>query len=183
MTTESARETIIVGANPAVTLYDGPTRTAYASVWQVDTSLHGPGSALVLWLPDRVRLFGENADLAQWLERDFTRHFPTTAGLSWPEPALEQVPVEVSLDMADGLCARAADVEVRIEGAVTEREFGTDDFQLNGTGYGLQFVLLPCRSGQITVAGARLPGRVRLSGPPNRLESSAFITTSEIWTR
>ncbi len=40
---------ILCGANPGVRLFEGDTVTAFASVWTVDWSVRGAGTALVLW--------------------------------------------------------------------------------------------------------------------------------------
>jgi hypothetical protein len=83
---------ILCGANPGVRLFDGDVVTAYASVWVVDWSSLGSGSAIVLWHADAVRVLTDNPELGHWLERDFTRHFPEADGLPWPERAPRTAP-------------------------------------------------------------------------------------------
>jgi hypothetical protein len=68
------RSVIVVCANPCITLTDDAgTATAFASIWRVDWSPHGRGTALIAWLEGRVHVYGENVELASWLERDFVR--------------------------------------------------------------------------------------------------------------
>lgn len=175
---------ILCGANPGVRLYDGDTVTAYASVWQVDWSQRGAGRAIVLWYEGRVRVLCDDPPLGGWLERAFVRHFPEVAGLAWPaEPEPELAPVDLQLDLAHGLVARAADVEVTISGILDRLPFQTDDFPLDGVPHGLRLVLAPAAAATITAGGRRLPGTVTRDGPPERPSSSAFLTTAEVWLR
>jgi hypothetical protein len=174
---------ILSGANPGVRLYDGETVTAFASVWAVDWSQHGAGTALVLWHDDRVRVFGADAELAGWLESYFVRHFPEVEGLTWPEPEPEVIDVVVDLDHGGKVTARAADVEVTMCGVLCRRTFVTDDFPLDGVAHGLQLLLAPLSEGSISVGGQRLPGEVRVGGTMERPTSSAFLATAEVWSR
>src|SRR5687767_12289709 len=107
---------ILCGANPGVRLFVGDTLSAYASVWVVDWSERGAGTAIVLWHQDRVRVLTEDLALGRWLERAFVRHFPEADGLTWPEPEPERADVEVRLDLAHGLLARAGDIEITMAG-------------------------------------------------------------------
>src|SRR5690606_2441247 len=108
------RRPVVVGANPGVVLYDGAEPTAFASVWQVDWSPHGRGTAMVLWHDDTVRVHGENVALSTWLEREFVRHFPEADGLAWPEPEVTDVPVHVEIDLGSGMRADAGDMHVEL---------------------------------------------------------------------
>src|ERR1044071_2131582 len=102
---------ILAGSNPGVRLTDGDVVTAFASVWTVDWSVRGAGTALVLWHDDRVRAVSADPDLAGWLAQHFVRHFPEVDGLPWPEPEVEAAPVSVGLDLTTGLIARGAGIE------------------------------------------------------------------------
>jgi hypothetical protein len=174
---------ILCGANPGVRLFDGDVVTAYASVWVVDWSSLGSGSAIVLWHADAVRVLTDNPELGRWLERDFTRHFPEADGLPWPEPAPEKATVDVRLDLAHGVTARAGDVEVTMSGVLDRRFFQTDEFPLDGVPHGLRLVSAPAAEASISVGGRRLPGSPTTGGPPERPTSSAFLTTAEVWLR
>ncbi|KRC65467.1 hypothetical protein ASE12_12315 [Aeromicrobium sp. Root236] len=178
-----SRAPVLVGANPGLRLYDGDTLTAYASVWQVDWSIHGGGTAIVLWRDGVVRLLGENAALATWLERDFVRHFPEAEGLSWPEPVVEQQAVEVDIDLATGLQARAEGLEIRMSDVLDRRTFATDSFPLGGVEHSLSLVLAPCGRATLTVDGNPVAGAPQLSGEPGRPSSSAFVAVAEVWCR
>lgn len=174
---------ILSGANPGVRLFDGDTVTAFASVWVVDWSERGAGNAIVLWHDGAVRVLGDDPGLAGWLERRFVRFFPETDGLAWPEPEPERAAVEVRLDLATGLTARAADVEIAMSGVLDRRTFATDEFALDGVRHGLHLLLAPVDTATITVAGRPVPGAPALGGTPERPSSSAFLTTAEVWTR
>ncbi|UFU06087.1 hypothetical protein [Ruania halotolerans] len=174
---------VFVGANPIVVLKNAENATtAVASVWVSDWSTHGVGAALVLWSSGRVRLLGEKAPLARWLERDFTRYFPEVAGLAWPEPDVEEVPVQVDLDLSS-LHACAGDIVIRADGILDRRAFSTDSFDLGGTPHALSLVLAPAARGSICVAGAPLPGQVVSDPTAERPTSSAFLTAAEVWSR
>ena len=173
---------LLCGANPAVRLFDGDDVTAFASVWVVDWSVHGPGKAIVLWHDGHVRVLADVPALGGWLERAFVRHFPETAGLSWPEPTPERVEVAIDLDLRDGLSARAGDVAVTVSGALAVRTFETDTFPLDGVPHALRLVLAPAADATITIGGTRVPGTVRRDGSAERPSSSAFLTTAEVWS-
>lgn len=174
---------ILCGANPGVRLFDGDTVTAYASVWVVDWSERGAGSAIVLWHDGVVRVLGADPVLGTWLERTFTRHFPEADGLAWPEPTPERAEVEVRLDLADGLTARAGEVEITMSGVLDRRAFETDAFPLDGVPHGLRLVTAPTAEATIAIGGRRLAGSVTRGGTAERPTSSAFLTTAEVWLR
>jgi hypothetical protein len=174
---------ILCGANPGVRLFDGDEVTAYASVWVVDWSERGSGNAIVLWHNGIVRVLADDPELGRWLERDFTRHFPETDGLAWPEPTPEKTSVDVRLDMGQGLSARAGDVEVTMSGILDRRPFQTDEFPLGGVPHGLRLVTAPTSVATIQLGGKRVPGTVTRGGPAERPTSSAFLTTAEVWLR
>lgn len=174
---------LFVGANPFVRLFDAEGAvTAAASVWVADWSVKGSGTALVLWHRGSVRVLGANRELARWLERDFTRHFPEMDGLAWPASTVEDVEVEVSGGL-ESLRAEAADIVVTAGDVLGRRTFATDSFDLGGTPHGLSLVLAPARSGTITIGGVDVPGEVVVEGTPERPSSSAFLTAAEVWTR
>lgn len=178
----STRRLILVGANPGITLYDGDTRTAYASVWKVDWSTHGSGTAIVTWHDGEVDLYTDNPELGFWLESHFTRHFPEVEGLPWPEPVLHEVSAHVDIDIIDGVRAHAQDLRIDISGIMDRRAFATDAFPLGAGGeHSLSLVLAPSERAEITMAGHRLPGDVVGSGPPERPSSSAFVAVAEVW--
>ena len=175
------RRVLLVGANPGVSLFTGGQLSAFASVWIVRWSGYGAGNAIVLWHDGRVRVLATDRDLGHWLSQYFTRNFPEVAGVAWAEPDVQRAEVEVMLDLATGVDARAHDVRVRMSGALHHRAFSTDDFDLAGTPHSLSLVLAPMRSAEVTVGGRALPGGVRLGGTPERPSSSAFAAEAEVW--
>src|SRR5690625_4225829 len=140
----STRRVILVGENPGITLYRGETRTAYASVWKVDWSTHGSGTAIITWHDGQVDRYTDNPVLAFWLEGHFTRHFPEVEGLSWPDPVLHEVPAHVDIDIIDGVRAHAGDLQIDISGILDRRAFATDSFPLGEGGeHSLSLVQAP----------------------------------------
>jgi len=99
----------------------------------------------------------------------------------WPEPDVRLADVDVTLDLATGLRARARDVDVRMDGVLQRRTFSTDEFDLAGTAHSLSLVLAPMRTARITEGGRVLPGQVQLGGTPERPGSSAFLAEAEVW--
>jgi len=183
MSTGATRSPVLVGANPGLRLYDGETLTAYASVWRVDWSIHGSGTAIVLWRDGVVRVIGEDAELATWLERDFVRHFPEAEGLAWPEPVIARQAVEVDIDLTTGMKARAHGLEIRLSDVLDRRTFATDSFPLGDVDHSLSLVLAPCARASLTVDGQTVAGEPQLDGEPDRPSSSAFIAVAEVWCR
>ncbi|MFI7679621.1 hypothetical protein [Actinophytocola sp. NPDC049390] len=173
---------ILSGANPGVRLTDGGVVTAFASVWAVDWSIRGAGTALVLWHDDEVRAVGGDPGLAEWLARYFVRHFPEVDGLPWPAPAVATAPVTVHLDLATGLVARGGGIEVTMSDVLGRRTFATDGFVLDGVPHSLQLLLAPVADASITVDGQRVPGQVTVGGTEHRPSSSAFLATAEVWS-
>src|SRR5262245_4407374 len=156
------RSVILAGSSPGVRLFDGAGRvSAYASVWQVDWSERGAGSAIVLWHDGEVRLVCEDADLASWLERYFVRSFLEVQGLPWPEPIVERDLVQIRLDLSDGMIAKGADIQIGMSGVLDRRLFTTDRYLLSGVEHSLSLLIVPMRSARIDVAGEALPGHVR----------------------
>lgn len=180
----ATRKVILVGANPGITLFDGDAVTAYASVWRVDWSEYGSGTAIVTWHDGRVDLFTDTPVLGRWLESHFTRHFPEVAGLPWPEPVLHRVRALVDIDLDDGMRAHAGDLRVNISGILQRRAFATDEFPLGEGGeHSLSLVTAPSEQAWIARRGRRLPGEVDLGGTPERPSSSAFVAVAEVWRR
>ena len=177
-------EVRLIGANPGLTLFAADTDrpAAFASVWRVDWSTAGAGNALVLWHDGHTRVISSSPDLGVWLAEEFTRHFPEVAGLPWPAPKVTAAPVAVELDLAHGVRAAAADVEIEITGPMDRRLVRADDFDLGGTPHLLSTVLMPCRSGTVRVAGAPVPGEPRVRTEP-RASSTAFLADAEVWCR
>jgi hypothetical protein len=173
---------ILSGANPGVRLTEGDVVTAFASVWTVDWSVRGAGTALVLWHGNRVRAVGSDPTLAEWLAQYFVRYFPEVAGLPWSTPEVEAAPVTVDLDLAAGLTARGADIEVSMSAVLGHRTFATDSFALDGVPHSLQLLLAPVAEAAITVGGHRVPGEVTVGGTEHRPSSSAFLATAEVWS-
>lgn len=176
------RKPILVGANPAVQLFDDAGAcTAYVSCWWVDWSTHGRGTAIVLWQPTGVTVYGSDRGLGMWLADHFVRHFPELDGLRWSVPLVRRARAKVEIDLATGMRAQAGDLAVEITGVLDRRTFATDEFPLGGVPHSLSLVLGPCADGTIRLKGQRLPGRVTRGGTPERPSSSAFVTEAEVW--
>lgn len=163
---------VLVGANPGVLVKDGDRVTAFASVWQVDWSERGSGPALVLWHDGRVRVLGPDPELAGWLAETFVRHFGEVDGLPWA-PSVERADVQVELDLARGLTAKAADVTVELGGITDRRPFREEGLTLGGVAYDLSNVFLPCDTATVTVGGTPVPG----------VADPAFLAVAEVWAR
>ena len=180
----TGRRPIVVGANPGLVLYDDTEPTAFVSVWHVDWSLRGRGTAMVLWHDGTVRVHGENTAMATWLEREFVRHFPEADGLAWPEPVVSDVPVQVDIDLGSGMRAHAGDVHVELATVLDRRAFTTDAFPLaDGVEHSLSLVLAPCADGTLTIGGRPVAGRPRRTGSAERPSSSAYLAVAEVWRR
>lgn len=173
---------ILSGANPGVRLTDGDVVTAFASVWTVEWSIRGAGTALVLWHGGEVRAVGSDPALAEWLAQYFVRHFPEVDGLPWPAPSVTAAPVTVHLDLATGLTAHGGGIEVTMSGVLGHRTFATDSFALDGVPHSLQLLLAPVAEATVTVDGHRVPGEVTVGGTEHRPSSSAFLATAEVWS-
>ncbi|VXC54766.1 hypothetical protein [Aeromicrobium sp. 9AM] len=178
----ATRSPVLVGANPGLRLYDGETLTAYVSVWRVDWSVHGSGTAVVLWRDGQVHVYGADAELATWLEHDFVRHFPEADGLEWPDPVVVRQDVEVAIDLATGMHARTAGLELHMSDVLDRRTFATDEFPLDGVDHSLSLVLAPCRSASLVDDGRRIAGVPQVSGTAERPSSSAFLAVAEVWS-
>jgi hypothetical protein len=182
----AARKVLLVGANPALQLFDGDGDgdghvTAYASMWRVDWSVQGRGTAVVLWHEGRVRTVGDDAALAAWLAERFVRHFPEVDGLPWPEPEHTDHPVTVDIDLATGARVDAGPVRIEMSDVLDRREFTTDEFLLGAVPHSLRLVVAPCATATITLDGHPLAGTIRHTPTPPRPTSSALLTESEVW--
>jgi hypothetical protein len=172
---------VLVGANPGVLLRQDGAVTAFASVWQVDWSTHGAGTALVLWHDGRVRAIGPRPDLTRWLAEDFVQHFGEVDGLPW-KVELETGEVAIQLSLEDGLTASAGPVAVEVSQVLDRRVFRSDEIRLGGVPHGLSNVYLPCRQARITVDGRAVPGVPEVEQHDDRYSSSAFLAVAEVWT-
>ncbi|GIJ61449.1 hypothetical protein [Virgisporangium aurantiacum] len=168
---------LLVGSNPGLALHDGDgPPVAFVSVWRVDWSVRGAGTALVLSHSGRVRVVTPVPELGRWLADAFNRHFPEVAGLPWSEPAVTAAPVRLDLDPATGLTATAADVTVEISGPMDRRRVDVAAFP--GNGLRLSTVYTPCAEGRLTIAGRRVDGAPRVTGA----SSTAFLADAEVWS-
>lgn len=175
----------LVGANPGLRLHtdggDDEPPVAFVSVWRVDWSALGRGNALVLWHTGRTRVVCARPELGRWLADSFTRHFPEVRGLPWPDPQVTTAPVELELDLACGVRASGADVEVEITEPMDRRLIRVDEFDLGGVANQLSTVYVPCRSGTLRIGGRTVVGVPRVATSP-RPSSTAFLADAEVWS-
>jgi hypothetical protein len=178
------RRALLAGANPFVTLYDdGGAPAAYASLWRVDWSTHGPGNAIVLWHGGGVRVVTDAPALGGWLEEHFVRRFDEAIALpSWPSAVLVEAPVEIVVDPACGARAAGADVVVALGDPLDARPVGIADFPLDGVSHGLSMMAMPCATAKLTVGGAAVAGRPRVWRDGDRPYSSAVTAVHEAWS-
>jgi len=160
---------LLVGANPGLTVTREGDRVAFASVWRVDWSSHGPGRALVLWYGGRTRVVTQTPKLGRWLADAFTRHFPEVDGLGWPEPELTEAPVALDLDLAVGVRASGGGVTVEVAQPGQWRVGTVESFP--GNGLRLSNVYASCGTGGITVDGQAVDG-----------EPAGFLADAEVWS-
>jgi hypothetical protein len=181
----AARRVILTGANPGVRLFDASGKVAvFASMWTVDWSERGSGNVIVLWHDGAVRVVADDVDLAAWVESYFVRSFLEVQGLPWPDPVIERDLVQISVDLADGLTAKGADIQIEMGGVLDRRVFTTDKYLLGGVEHSLSLLIAPVRTARIDLGGETLPGRVRVDGRnKTKPSSSAFLTTAEVWSR
>lgn len=172
----------LIGANPCVTLYSGDQPVAFASVWRVDWSERGAGTAIVLGDSSGVRVIGSDPALGCWLADSFNRHFDDVlAGLPWSAPAVTTAPVTITQDLATGLRAAGADVVVEINEPLDRRHVTVDAYDLGGTVNALSTVFMPCRHGAITVGGVSVDGVPLTPTRPTGPTSTAFLADAEVW--
>lgn len=173
---------VLVGANPGLLLRLDGAATAFASVWQVDWSPAGRGPALVLCRAGSTCVYGSDEQLCRWLVENFTRHFPEAADLHGGQLEYIDAPVQIDIDLVQGMHAAAADVVVQLGRPLDRRIFRAERIDLGSTAYGLSNVFVPCGTGTISVAGRRLPGAPVLSENDGRPGSSAFLAVAEVWS-
>ncbi|WP_412539011.1 hypothetical protein R8Z50_24555 [Longispora sp. K20-0274] len=162
----------LICANPCLMLTVDDERVAFVSAWRVDWSERGAGNALVLWHAGRPRVIAPDAELGRWLAEDFVRHFTETKGLPWADLEVTVAPVTFHLDLATGLRAAGADVEVTIGGPTGMALQGVEAYPLGDVSNALTLVYVPCSSGTLSVGGAGVTGDV----------AAAFLTDAEVWS-
>jgi hypothetical protein len=172
---------VLVGANPGVLLRQDGEVTAFASVWQVDWSTHGAGTALVLWHNGRVRAVGDQPDLSRLLADTFVPHFQEVAGLPW-SLQVEEGAVDIQLSLDTGLSATAGPVTVEISAVLDRRVFAMDSLTLGTVAYGLSNVYMPCRQARILLNGTAIPGTPQVEQHDDTYSSTAFLAVAEVWT-
>jgi hypothetical protein len=177
----AARGILLVGANPCVTLFDGATPTTFVSVWRVDWSPKGSGTAAIVWMDGAVRVYGANRALGAWLERTIVRWTPEALALDWSEPRFVETDVTVTIDLASGMSAQSPGLAVLLRSPLDLRPFETDDFQLGSRQHSLRLALAPMRNAVVRVDGHTRGGRVDVAGPASRPTSSAFVADAEVW--
>lgn len=177
----AARRILLVGANPCVTLFERGAPTTFVSLWRVDWSPCGAGTAAILWVDGVVRVFGANRELGAWVERTIVRWTPEALALDWSAPSFVETEVELAIDLRVGLSARTPGLEVTLHTALDLRPFETDNFVLNSQPHSLRLVLAPMQNAVVRVEGRTRNGRVDVTGQPTRPTSSAFVAEAEVW--
>ncbi len=172
---------VLVGANPGLLLRHDGAAVAFASVWQVDWSTAGSGSALVLCHAGSTRVYGANERLCRWLVEEFTQHFPESAGTGG-DPYYFEAAVEIDIDLEHGMQAVADGVVVQLSDPLDWRTFRAERVELGNKAYELSNVLVPCASGSINVDGEPLPGQPVRSEDNGQPGSSAFLAVAEVWS-
>ncbi len=172
----------LIGANPGLRLHAGADGqpVAFVSAWRVDWSTRGQGNALVLWHDGRTRVVCPSRQLGTWLADAFTRHFPEVRGLPWPEPEITQEPVTFDINLAHGMRATGAGIDLQIADPMDHRMVTVDGFDLGGTRNRLSTVYIPCRSGTLHIGGAPVAGEPRVDTTPP-VSSTAFLADAEVW--
>ena len=176
-----ARRILLVGANPCVTLFDGDAASTFVSLWRVDWSPRGSGTAAIVWMDGAVRVYGANRALGGWLERTIVRWTPEALALDWSQPAFVETDVILTIELGGGMSARAPGLAVMLRTPLDVRPFETDDFVLDSRPHSLRLVLAPMRNAVVRVDGRTRPGRVDVAGPTTRPTSSAFVAEAEVW--
>ena len=172
---------VLVGANPGLLLRHDGAAVAFASVWLVDWSTAGRGSALVLCHERRTRVYGSDERLCRWLVDEFTQHFPESVGTGGELEYLDTA-VKIDIDLGRGMRAVAASVVVEMSQPMDWRRFRAERVELAGNAYELSNVFVPCSSGSMTVDGEQLLGEPTVSKEGGRPTSSAFLAVAEVWS-
>lgn len=172
---------VLVGANPGLLLRHDGAAVAFASVWQVDWSTAGQGTALVLCHEGKTRVYGSNERLCRWLVEEFTQHFPESDGTGGELEYLDS-PVEIDIDLERGMRAVADGVVVEMSQPMDWRTFRAERVALADKAYELSNVFVPCASGTISLDGEQLAGQPVLTEDDGSPGSSAFLAVAEVWS-
>jgi hypothetical protein len=173
---------ILRGTGATAQLLDGDETVALASVWRVDESPMGSGTALILWHAGLVRVIGVDPGLTSWLSGRFVRHLPEAEGLDWSQVDVRTDEVEIQLSET-GLVARAVGIEVRIAEAIGQWRVTTDELVLDGVELSRSMRLVPCRQGSIELDGRQLGGEPRVDEAAEPPRSTASLALDDVWSR
>ncbi|WP_129668897.1 hypothetical protein [Phytoactinopolyspora endophytica] len=178
-----------IGANPNVTLFRGPAKAGFVSLWEAEWSVRGPGVAVLAWIDGdpQVRLLTPEFGLGTWLADTFSRHFPELSDL----PEIGE-PVECEVRewrvTSDHVRARVTGedgsrVAVSIGQPFAARPGHVVDWELGDARWTLTNLQTFCMDATLEVDDARVLGRAVVNEDGDRPISTAFIATHETWTR
>ena len=174
---------VLVGANPGLQLFDDAGVVAAASLWTVDWSVWGVGTAMIVADRSGWRTIGTDEHLARILLERFTRHFPEFSGLG-PTDDITHLDdrVEISSDLFSGLRASGGGVRLRIGGVKDRRQFADPSFPLGDTSLALSNVYLPCELGELSIDGASVEGAPKCEYVGGRWSSTSYLAVAEVWS-
>ncbi len=173
---------VLIGSNPGLLLHRDDHPVAFASVWSVEWSRWGTGTAMVVATEDGWLTAGADEHFARILLDRFTRHFPESEGFEW-DGRVQHVPgrPKVHIDAAKGMRASAPGITVDITDVLDRRHIVEPSFTLGTATVSLSNVYLPCAQGTITLDGEALDGAPAVGGTPERPTSSAYLAIAEVW--
>ena len=174
---------VLVGANPGLQLFDDAGVVAAASLWTVDWSVWGVGTAMIVADRTGWRTIGTDEHLARILLERFTRHFPEFRDLVGSEEITHSDDrVEISSDLFSGLRATGGGVRLRIGGVKDRRQFADPAFPLGETSLALSNVYLPCELGELSIDGEVVAGAPKCEYTGGRWTSTSYLAVAEVWS-
>ena len=179
---KSLMSVVLIGANPGVLLHSEGRPVAFASVWSVEWSRWGRGSALMLATESGWITAGSDEHLARILLDRFTRHFPEAAEFGW-DTRVHHVAgrTRVDVDAGRGMRARAPGIQVDISDVLDRRHIVEPTFRLGDATVSLSNVYLPCGEATISVDGEILTGAPMITEVDGRQSSTAYLAMAEVW--
>lgn len=178
-----------IGANPTVTLFRGQAKAGFATLWEAEWSIRGPGVAVLAWVEGdpTVRLLTPEFALGAWLVDTFAQHFTELADL--PEIG-EPIECEVREWWITSEHVRAkvtgedgSRVGVSLGQPFAIRPGHVSGWQLGWASWMMTTLVSYCTDATLEVDDARVLGRAVVNENDELPTSSAFIATHATWTR